>query len=147
MNETLVWTVIFLFAGLIFFWARDHKSNLIQISMIGLVPLVIISYLSAHKFYYYLAVNSSDQQRYCGVFNQYKPVERYSKTGNWTQNLYEFKTEQGQIFIFARNRAVAKNLPIMAQIQPNQKICFQYSPNFKDSNTRYLLTGLSLKNE
>lgn len=147
MNETLVWTIIFVVAGFIFFWAKNHKSNLIQtLLLIGIFPLILISYLYAHKFYYYLAVNSPTQQHYCGIFDQYQTVERYSKTGNWTQYLYEFKTEQGQRFVFARNRATAKHLPIMAHIQPKQKICFQYSPEFTDSDEHYLLTGLSFRN-
>ncbi|MDG9861788.1 IS6 family transposase [Acinetobacter ursingii] len=102
-----------------------------------------------HTLDFYLSARRNTHSAYCflgKIFNQYQSIEHYSKNGNWTQILYEFKTEQGQIFVFARNRAVAKHLPIMAQIQPNQKICFQYSPNFKDSNTLYLLTGLSLQN-
>jgi hypothetical protein len=91
-------------------------------------------------------VNNPKQEHHCGIFNQHQSIEHYSRNGNWTQILYEFKTEQGQIFVFARNRAVAKNLPIMAQIQPKQKICFQYSPEFKDSDTlRFELTKLTEK--
>ncbi|MCJ0829968.1 hypothetical protein MN869_16105 [Acinetobacter sp. NIPH1876] len=147
MNETLVWTIIFVVAGFIFFWAKNQKNALIHIVLIvALVPLIFISYLSAHKFYYYLAVNSPTQQQHCGIFHQYQTVKRYSKTGDSIQYLYEFKTEQGQIFIFANNRYVAQHLPIMADLQPKQKICFQYSPKFKDSDEHYLLTGLNLQN-
>ncbi|NAR97840.1 hypothetical protein [Acinetobacter haemolyticus] len=146
MNEIVLWAVIFLLAGFVFFWVKRIKSDLLNfLFIVSILPLVLVLYLSAHKFYYYLAVNSSLQQRHCGIFHQYKPVVRYSKTGNWTQNLYEFKTEHGQIFVFVRDRAVAKHLPLMAYIQPQQKICFQYSPKFKDSDERYLLTDLSLQ--
>ena len=148
MNETLIWIVLFGCLGLIIYWLRYQESIFLSvvISLIS-VPSIIFLYVYAHQIYYYFAVNSPKQEHHCGIFNQYQSIEHYSKNGNWTQILYEFKTEQGQIFVFARNRAVAKHLPIMAQIQPNQKICFQYSPNFEDSNTRYLLTGLSLQSK
>ena len=154
MNETFVWVILFSIAALMFFWAKNHKSNLIQtLVLIGIFPLILISYLSVHKFYYYLAVNSPTQQCHCGIFYQYQTVKHYSKTysrtddGSWIQYLYKFKTEQGEIFTFARDRYVAKKLPLLRYIQPQQKICFQYSPKFKDSDGRYLLTGLSLQNE
>ena len=154
MNETFVWVILFSIAALMFFWAKNYKSNLIQtLVLIGIFPLILISYLSVHKFYYYLAVNSPTQQRHCGIFYQYQTVKHYSKTysrtddGSWIQYLYKFKTEQGEIFTFARDRYVAKKLPLLRYIQPQQKICFQYSPKFKDSDGRYLLTGLSLQNE
>lgn len=148
MYDTLLWIILFGCLGFIIYWLKRQDSPLAAVFISFLtVPGIIFLYVYAHQLYYYVALNSSKQQHHCGIFHQYQAVEHYSRTGNWTQLLYEFKTEQGQIFIFARNRAVAKHLPIMAYIQPKQKICFQYSPKFKDSDGRYLLTGLSLQNE
>ena len=100
MNETLVWIVLFGCLGLIIYWLKHKESVFLSvvISLIS-VPSIIFLYVYAHQIYYYFAVNNPKQEYHCGIFNQHQSIEHYSRNGNWTQILYEFKTEQGQIFV------------------------------------------------
>ncbi|MCY6412486.1 hypothetical protein QTA56_10155 [Acinetobacter sp. VNH17] len=148
MNETFVWVILFSIAALMFFWAKRQQSNVIKtLVCLFLLPIVLISHLSIYRINDYLAVNSSIQQHKCGIFSQENFIEHHAKSGSYKQSLYEFKTETGEIFAFAYNRHLARRLPQIRSLQPQQKICFQYSPKFKDSDGYYVLTDLKLQNQ
>ncbi|WP_111860789.1 hypothetical protein [Acinetobacter sp. CFCC 10889] len=150
-----MWIASFIFAIALLF--INHQTNqyfkcahslpyaLCSFLINGLLVTIFIYFLIQHNANYYeRALNSPQQVKQCGHFIQQHSQERSpsSRGSSYPMISYEFQNDHQEKFIFSDSILLCKNNPLIAQLQPKQKVCFSYSPRFTDDDNHPLLTQL-----
>lgn len=84
---------------------------------------------------YEKALQSPNQIQHCGKFLERTKVvhERFGRSDQ-VEYLYTFANELSISFSFTGSRQVLQQFPQLLSLQPEQQICFQYSPIPTDRN-------------
>ena len=88
-----------------------------------------------HYWKYKQALQSPNQIHHCGKFlERTKVVHERLSGSDEGEYLYTFADELGVSYSFTGSRPVTKQLPRLTSLQPEQPVCFQYTPSAKDLN-------------
>lgn len=137
------WFISLLFLGLLYFIFKLNKSTL-NILCLLTTFFFFWAYLFGSDLYnkhlHIKAFNSEHQIQQCGWF-EYKI--RFNQTKRKYEIAYQLRNSNLQFIQVNGDEITQEQFPILNQLQPKQKICYQYAKNIKDFNGRYILTQLA----
>ena len=105
--------------------------------------LMFFGYVMYSKYqlnqYYEQALNNPEQIRYCGIFAKWVEVDKLTRLGIIKEKVFLFQNDR-QGFLFSNNLRVRQQFPALVQLKEQDQLCFQFSPQYKDEDNRYILT-------
>ena len=87
-------------------------------------------------------ITSPEQIRYCGIF-EWAEVEQQTRQSIIKEKAFYFQNDR-QGFLFSNSLRARQQFPELKTIKPKDQICFQFSPQHKDEQGRYILTAFTL---
>ncbi len=111
--------------------------------LLPFLGLMLFGYVIFSKYqldaYYEKALEAPDQIRYCGMFSQWVEVEISTRQGKIKERVFLFQNDiQG--LLFTNSLRTRQQFPELKTLKVRDRICFQFSPQYKDEQDRYILT-------
>ena len=138
----LIFGIAFLF--LLLYLLRKYTDH--PFTMFAIFPflgLCMYSYVMFSEYqltqYYKKAFTSPEQIRYCGIFRQWVELTHQGRYDNITEKVFYFQNDR-QGFLFSNSSEAQQRFPELKNLAINDRICFQFSPKYKDEMDRYILT-------
>lgn len=140
---------VLIVAGLIFFFLviiliKKYLQN--PFGFVVLLPclgLLFFGYVMYSKYqlnqYYAQALAAPEQIRYCGMFSQWVTIEKQTRQGVIKEKVFLFQNDR-QSFLFSNDLRARQTFPALKTLKEQDQICFQFSPQYKDEQDRYILT-------
>ncbi|OTG86043.1 hypothetical protein [Acinetobacter sp. ANC 3813] len=122
-----------------------NSKKVVEFSILAVLGFTLyFGYTSYHHWKYKQALKSDNQIQECGKFIERKEIVKESsgKAADSIGAIYTFKNSQGELFSFSGIKYIHTHLPRLSTLQPQQPICFQYAPIWKDENGLFPLTKL-----
>lgn len=121
------------------------SKKIVEFAILAVLGFALyFGFTSYHHWKYKQALKSDNQIRECGEFIERKEIrkEGSGKVADSIGAIYTFKNSQGELFSFSGTKYVHTHLPRLSTLQPQQAICFQYAPVWKDKNDLFPLTNI-----
>lgn len=112
------------------------SKQIVELFILAVMGAALYSGVTLYHYWKYKqALQSPNQIHHCGKFIEQTKVvhERFGRSDH-VEHIYTFSNELGVSFSFTGSRPVIKQLPRLTSLQPEQPVCFQYTPSAKDRN-------------
>ncbi|RKG29830.1 hypothetical protein [Acinetobacter tianfuensis] len=135
--------VIFLFLVIILLkkYMQNPFGFLLILPCLG---LLFFGYAAFSKYqlhrYYEQALNAPAQIRYCGIFAKWVVVEKPTRHSIIQEKVFLFQNDR-QGFLFSNSLRTRQQFPELQTLKEQAPVCFQFSPEYKDEEGRYILTA------